>query len=50
MPVTIVPEAPVSQGEAGRLEIVLTNGRRIIVGSGIDPAWLAQVLRVAEGL
>jgi transposase len=49
MPVTVVPEARVPQGEAGRLEIVLTNGRRIIIGSGIDPAWLAQVLRVAEG-
>ena len=49
MPVTVVPEAPASPGGTERLEIVLTNGRRIIVGSGIDPAWLAEVLRVAEG-
>jgi len=48
VPVTVVPEAPVPAAEAGRLEIVLTNGRRLIVGSGIEPAWLARVLRVAE--
>jgi transposase len=56
VPVTVVPEAPLSPpspaspgGGTDRLEIVLTNGRRVVVGSGIDPAWLARVLRVAEG-
>jgi transposase len=49
VPVTVVPEAslpppsPASpDGGTGRLEIVPTNGRRVVVGSGTDPAWLAR--------
>lgn len=56
VPVTVVPQAPLSLpspaspgGGAERLEIVLTNGRRVVVGIGTDPAWLARVLHVAEG-
>jgi len=57
VPVTVVPEAPPPPsaspaspgGGTDRLEIVLTNGRRVVVGSGADPAWLARVLHVAEG-
>jgi transposase len=57
VPVTVIPEALVSPpqpawlpspAEAGRLEIVLTNGRRLIVGAGTDAGWLAQILRVVE--
>ena len=32
----------------GRIEIVLTCGRRMIVDNGVDPAALAQVLAVLE--
>ena len=57
VPVTVVPEAPPPPsaspaspgGGTDRLEIVLTNGRRVVVGTGADPAWLARVLHVAEG-
>ncbi len=56
VPVRVVNDAPApeptsgstsSVGE-GRIEIVLANGRRVVVGGGIDPDRLAQVLQVAE--
>ncbi len=34
--------------DAARIEIVLTNGRRIVVGAGIDAAMLAQMIAVVE--
>ena len=43
----VVPEAsPVP--EAGRVEIVLRGGRRIVVGAGVDAAALAQLIAVVE--
>ena len=48
VPVTVVPEAPVPAAEAGRLEIVLTNGRRLLVGAGIDAGSLARLVAVLE--
>ena len=35
-------------GAAGRMEIVLTHGRRVIVGHGVDAAALARVVAVLE--
>jgi hypothetical protein len=32
----------------GRIEIVLTRGRRVIVDNGVDAAALARVLAVLE--
>jgi transposase len=34
--------------DAARIEIVLTNGRRIVVGAGIDAAALARVIPIVE--
>ena len=42
-----VPEAPPAP-EAGRVEIVLTNGRRIVVGAGVEAGALAQLIVVVE--
>ena len=35
-------------GARGEIEIVLGNGRRLIVGAGIDAAALARVVAVLE--
>lgn len=43
----VVPEASPAP-EAGRVEIVLRGGRRIVVGAGIDAAALAQLIAVVE--
>ena len=50
-PVLMAPEAP-SRAEpasgSDRIEIVLGNGRRLIVGVGIEAAALARVVAVLE--
>jgi transposase len=51
-PAMIVPEEEASPGEAaggGRMEIVTTTGRRIIVGADVDAGALARILAVLEG-
>lgn len=49
VPVAVVPDAP-ALGEADRrIEIVLANGRRVIVGPGVETAALMRVLAVLEG-
>lgn len=55
-PVIVSPDRPVpisrgstqSGADAARIEIVLTNGRRIVVGAGIDAAMLARMIAVVE--
>jgi transposase len=50
-PAMIVPEEEASPGEAGgsgRMEIVTTTGRRIIVGADVDAGALARVVAVLE--
>jgi transposase len=48
-----VPEAPLTApagyGRDGSMEIVLRNGRRMIVPTAIDPVCLARLLPVVEG-
>jgi transposase len=49
--VILAPEAaprPVLPAATDRIEIVLVNGRRVIVGAGIDAAALARVVLVLE--
>src|SRR4051794_4157606 len=50
VPAVVVPEERRASptASAGRMVIVLTNGRRIIVDAGVDPATLARVLDVLE--
>jgi len=52
MAVLIGPEpaavAQVATGTDPKIEIVLANGRRIIVPAGIDPGSLARLLPVLE--
>ena len=51
-PVLMAPEAAVESSEpasgADRVEIVLGNGRRLIVGAGIDASALARIVAVLE--
>lgn len=55
-PVMVAPEPPPPAApheaspalDAGRVEIVLRNGRRIVVGAGLDAAALAQLIAVVE--
>lgn len=50
-PVVLAPSSdgtPEQRSDAERIEIVLVNGRRLIVGAGIDPAALARVVAVLE--
>ena len=50
-PVILAPEAaprPEPTSSADRMEIVLANGRRLIVGAGVDAAILARVVAVLE--
>ena len=51
-PAMIVPDEEASLGKAvggGRMEIVTTTGRRIIVGADFDAGALARVVAVLEG-
>lgn len=51
-PAMIVSDGEVSPGEAvggGRMEIVTTTGRRVIVGDDVDARALARVEVVLEG-
>lgn len=50
-PAMIVPDGEASPSEAvggGRMEIVTTTGRRIIVGADVDAGALARVVAVLE--
>jgi transposase len=50
-PVLMAPEVasrPEQASGADRIEIVLGNGRRLIVGAGIDASALARVVAVLE--
>jgi transposase len=50
-PAMIIPDEEASPGEAvgsGRMEIVTTTGRRIIVGADVDARALARVVSVLE--
>jgi transposase len=40
--------SPDGSGREAKIEIVLANGRRVIVPSSIDPASLARLLPVLE--
>jgi transposase len=50
IPATITPDAAVTEASAGsaggRIEIVLAGGDRVIVGTDVDAAALARVVRV----
>ncbi len=50
-PVVVAPDPPVAAGaglDASRIEIVLTNGRRIVIGADLDATALARVIAVAD--
>ena len=55
VPLTVTPKAPAAAQVAPRtppdvqLEIVLRNGRRVLVVSSVDPEVLARFLPVLEG-
>lgn len=53
VPLALAPDAPAPAPQAAaedvQLEIVLTNGRRLIVSSAVDPDALARLLPVLEG-
>lgn len=40
--------SPDGSGREARIEIVLANGRRMIVSASVDPAALARLLPVLE--
>lgn len=48
LPVTVEPDPPASEAVDDRIEIVLANGRRLVVGSGFDASTLVRVLGVLE--
>jgi transposase len=52
-PVAVVadpaPTPPGTSGPQAQVEIVLTNGRRVVVAASIEPAALARLLPVVEG-
>ena len=48
IPAVVVPEGPSVPAPSSRMEVVATNGRRIIVDAGVDGAALARVLDVLE--
>jgi len=55
VPAVLVPEGAVATtnprvSEAGRLEVVSANGRRVIVESGVDVAALVRIVRGLETL
>ena len=47
-PVLITPDAAARGERADRVEIVLTNGRRLIVSETVDAAALARIIAAAE--
>ena len=49
LPVAVEPDGPASEETDGRIEIVLANGRRVVVGSGFEASTLVRVLGVLEG-
>ena len=49
-PVSMTPAAaPPASGVEAKVEIVLGNGRRVVVPASIDPGALARLLPVVEG-
>jgi len=48
VPAVVVPERAAAPSSSSRMEIVVTNGRRIIVEAGVDVAALSRVLDVLE--
>lgn len=48
VPAVVVPERVAAPSTSSRMEIVATNGRRIIVDVGVDVAALGRVLDVLE--
>lgn len=51
VPAVVVPQSPAAAAPAspsGRMEIVTSNGRRIIVDGGVDVAALRRVLDLLE--
>ena len=49
LPVTILPDpTPVSAATTHALELVLSNGRRIVVAPGLDPQTLRRLLALVE--
>jgi transposase len=48
VPAVVVPERAAAPSPSSRMEIVATNGRRIIVDAGVDVAALCRVLDVLE--
>ena len=47
-PVTIDDAAPEGSAAGGRMEIALGNGRRVIVGAGVDLAALVRLVGALE--
>jgi transposase len=50
VPAMIIPDMPPGSGRGttGRMEIVISKGRRIIVDAGVDAAALARVVAVLD--
>jgi transposase len=49
VPAVVVPEAaPALQGDPSRVEIVLANGRRLVVDAGIDVVAVARLVAILE--
>ena len=48
VPAVVVPDVRAAVPISGRIEIVLTNGRRVIVDPGVDIAALGQLVAVLE--
>jgi hypothetical protein len=50
LPVAILPDPiPLSTASGPRLELILSNGRRIAVAPGFDPQTLRHLIDVVEG-
>ena len=47
-PVLITPDAAARGARADRVEIVLTNGRRLVVSETVDAAALARIIAAVE--
>lgn len=48
VPAVVVPERPTVPPSSGRMEIVASNGRRVVVDAGVEVAALARVLDLLE--
>lgn len=48
VPAVVVPGGPTVPAPSSRMEIVASNGRRVVVDAGVDVAALARVLDVLE--